>query len=164
MQCDPEAAHSLFSNAKLAAKTTMIPLDTTHLVFGTQAVREKLLQSTTEAVRFPVRQLFHEIMIFFAKTYIEVFGMDEGPPMHDPLAVAAAFAPELFDDTDGERYRVDVVRDDAISGDRERPVSQCGRTVAKKLPPGEGGIKIPRRLDTGAFWDMINQCLNKAEV
>ena len=47
-------------------------------------------------------------MSFFAGTYAEVFSITAGPPLHDPLAVAAAIYPEIFDDKDGERFQVDI--------------------------------------------------------
>ncbi|KAL8808601.1 MAG: hypothetical protein Q9200_004204 [Gallowayella weberi] len=40
--CDPEAAQSIFSNAILTPKTTLIPLDLTHQVLATEAVQSKL--------------------------------------------------------------------------------------------------------------------------
>ncbi len=40
---DPEAAASLFTNPVLAAKTTLVPLDLTHLVLATRDVQDLLL-------------------------------------------------------------------------------------------------------------------------
>ncbi|KAF2234400.1 Inosine/uridine-preferring nucleoside hydrolase [Viridothelium virens] len=180
--CDPEAAHSLFSNPALAAKTTLIPLDITHLVFATESVRAKLLHGTTAPPSIPassissitrpsVRPLFHEILIFFATTYAEVFGMTTGPPLHDPLAVAAVFAPALFRDGretgERERWSVDVVRDDAIgdvtgSGGK-KGVGQVGRTVARKVEGDRDGVRIPRGVNVARFWETVDLCLSRAE-
>ena len=93
--------------------------------------------------------------------------MDTGPPLHDPIAVAAVFQPGMFDDNDGERYDLYVVRDgDDSLLDHRRNVSnvgQCGRTVAQLLPKGRAGIRIPRTLRIAEFWQMVNFALAKAE-
>lgn len=95
---------AIFSSSALAAKTTLIPLDITHQFLATHEVRQALLfghdtshhqERITQSVS-NVRQLFSEIVQFFAKTYAEVFNFTMGPPTHDPLAVFAAFLPNLF--------------------------------------------------------------------
>jgi len=168
--CDPEAARALFSNPTLAGKTTLVPLDLSHQMLATKDVLANLLtgygnplsQQMTDSL---VRKLFNEILTFFAKTYRDVFGLVEGPPLHDPLAVAACFAPDLFDDRGGERFKVDVVTDgehgvEGISGQN----SQCGRTIATKLEEGMAGVRIPRGLDTETIWRMLDLCMAKAEA
>jgi uridine nucleosidase len=120
---------------------------------------------STESEPSTTRRLFHEILTFFAKTYADVFGLTEGPPLHDPLAVAAAFAPELFDDEDGARYEITVVTD-GEHGDSaviRSGVSQCGRTVARRLPKGEKGIRIPKAVRREEMWKILEECLGRAE-
>ena len=85
---DPEAAASIFANRALAAKTTLIPLDVTHLVLTTAEVRDLLLYGR-EAVesrkrgeaaavaaaverregKSKLRTMLVELLMFFAKTY-----------------------------------------------------------------------------------------------
>ena len=80
--CDPEAANSIFSHAKLAAKTVLIPLDVTHHFLASSAVQMGLLFGATQSISTErtiadvtvVRRLFFEIVTFFAKTYADVFG------------------------------------------------------------------------------------------
>jgi uridine nucleosidase len=107
-----------------------------------------------------VRRLFLEIITFFAATYEQKFGMTGGPPLHDPVAVAAVFAPEMFDDLDGERYEVYVVRegDDSVldHSRKQSNVGQCGRTILKLLPEGSAGVRVPRTLQIPEFWHLIN--------
>ena len=96
---DSEAANVVFGIPELARKTTYMPLDLTHQCRGTAAVREKLFRNAADgSPRSRTRQLFREIMVFFASTYAEVFDIRDGPPVHDPLAVLAALQPQLFDD------------------------------------------------------------------
>lgn len=171
--CDPEAAHSIFSNPILASKTTLIPLDLTHQVLGNESVMHALRHgydspaSKTAQATSPLRHLFLEIITFFASTYAREFAMTNGPPLHDPIAVAAVFAPEIFDDNQGERYEVYVVRDgDDSLLEHERGkgyVGQCGRTCVRLVEKGEGGVRIPRSLEVGVFWQMIDLALGRAE-
>lgn len=167
---DPEAAKAIFSNSVLMAKSTLIPLDLTHQFLATQRVQNAMLYGGFDAPKkevdntAPVRRLFFEILTFFAKTYADVFGLTEGPPTHDPLAVAAILAPQLFHDNGGERYTVTVVTEgDHGSSDQVRSSSsQCGRTIATLLKAGEHGLRIPRSLEWESLWRMLEECLGRA--
>lgn len=172
---DPEAAAHIFSNPVLAPKTVLIPLDVTHLVLATKEVQKLLLYgklSTGAEMegKSRLRVMLVELLTFFAKTYADVFGITEGPPLHDPLAVAVILdgivGEELpfFDfrqERGRERFEVRVVtegsHDDAQKG------SETGRTIVKLLPEGQEGVKIPRGLDIGRFWTVLEGCLERAE-
>lgn len=95
---------AIFSFSALAAKIILVPLDITHKFLATPEIRQALLfgcntsyhrETEIQSVS-NVRQLFSEILQFFAKTYADIFGFTAGPPTHDPLAVFAAFLPEAF--------------------------------------------------------------------
>ena len=156
--CDPESAASLFSNPRIAEKTMLAPLDLTHLAFADQRVQNMVLHGQSgESQPTKLRQMFYELLMFFAKTYEEVFGMKEGPPLHDPLAVAFVLANHVdesdripFDDRNGERWQVDV----ELSG------IQLGRT---KISKAERGVVIPRDLDRKKFWSVLGECLESAD-
>lgn len=79
---DPEAAAAIFGNRALAAKTTLIPLDLSHLVLTTEGVRDLLLYGREEVERgvavngegkrggkTRLRVMLVELLMFFAKTY-----------------------------------------------------------------------------------------------
>jgi len=171
---DPEVAQALFSNPVLAEKITLVTLDLTHLFLATPSVRQHLLQpSGTGDPPSKVRRLFAEILDFFAKTYAEVFDITAGPPVHDPLAVAAACHPELFlddpDDADRKlRYQVDIVTEGAHRADegisaREVLGSQCGRSVVTLLPEGKEGVRIPRAVNAEAIWTLLGGGLENCD-
>lgn len=82
--CDPESAASIFTLPSLSNKIILSPLDLTHTVLVTSSVR-KTLTSTPSTFR----TMLCELLMFFADTYVKVFNMTEGPPLHDPVAVAA---------------------------------------------------------------------------
>lgn len=170
---DPESAHSVLIHPVIRTKTTLIPLDLTHQFIATVDVQQTALHGHnhtvdgTDQVSLPtVRKLFFEILTFFARTYAEVFGLTDGPPLHDPLAVAAVFAPELFSDNGGERFEVTVITEgEHGSAEHVRSgSSECGRTVAEKLPLGTPGVRIPRGLEVNKVWKMLDRCLTQASV
>ncbi|PBP17278.1 inosine-uridine preferring nucleoside hydrolase [Diplocarpon rosae] len=175
---DPEASAFLLEHPVLAKKTTVIPLDVTHLVLATNKVQDMLhfgkssTEATVEAKKScsKLRRMLVELLTFFAKTYAVVFGFVAGPPLHDPLAVAAILDGIIgveipfFDALEGgrrERYDVKVVtegtHEEALAG------AQTGRTIATLLPEGEEGVKIPRGLNVSRFWDVLEECLVRAD-
>lgn len=166
--CDPEAAHAIFSNPTLAVKTTLVTLDLTHQCLATKEVRARLLGQGKSS---PLRAFLHEILEFFAQSYVEWFDVHEGPPLHDPLAVAALFGYDtgIFEDN-GERYNIAVVTDGAHSSlDSVR--GQVGRTVLTKVDPVSrdgtigttAGVRVPRKLHVNLFWDVLERCANIAD-
>ncbi|KAF6237169.1 hypothetical protein HO173_004637 [Letharia columbiana] len=109
--------------------------------------------------------MFHDLLLYFAHTYSEVYGITEGPPLHDPIAVAVLLEPLMsplmrFADNGGERWHVRVVTDGLHSRhDEER--GQVGRTVVTKSD--HGGVRIPRSMQVESFWRQIGRCLEEAE-
>ncbi|RMZ82744.1 hypothetical protein DV738_g1566, partial [Chaetothyriales sp. CBS 135597] len=172
--CDPEAAQSIFSHQALASKTWLIPLDVTHQACVDKQVQDLLLwggssggthgrggsnnNRRTQPTR--LRRMFHELLTFYSKTYAACFGLVDGPPLHDPLAVAVLLhdhpSPDLrirFDRPAGERWDVRV----NLEGE------QIGRTVATPRSDKGGGVCIPRSLDLKAFWASLEMCMAKAD-
>ncbi|PHH69877.1 hypothetical protein CDD80_6398 [Ophiocordyceps camponoti-rufipedis] len=177
---DPEAAALIFHNEDIAAKTTVVPLDLSHQVLATEQVRSLLLYGTDGQPggdgKTTLRTMLVELLYFFAKTYSDVFGITAGPPLHDPIAVAAVLigTPDEipFSEWDAsrsesprhdERFQVTVITDgtfdEAKSGEK-----QTGRTLARALPPGQPGVRIPRSMDVARFWQVIEECISRADV
>ncbi|KAK0108906.1 Uridine nucleosidase 1 [Cadophora gregata f. sp. sojae] len=180
---DPEASAFLLEHPILSKKTTLIPLDVTHLVLATGEVQHMLHYGKGKEGDLGVgnkecstlRRMLVELLTFFAKTYADVFGITAGPPLHDPLAVAAIldgipgveipFYEYIPNSTEKkskrERYAVKVItegtHEDALAG------AQTGRTVVTLLAEGEEGVKIPRGLDVKRFWDVLEDCLIAAD-
>ncbi|OIW35068.1 Inosine/uridine-preferring nucleoside hydrolase [Coniochaeta ligniaria NRRL 30616] len=183
---DPEAAAWIFETGRgLARKTTLVPLDVTHLVLATEGVQRLLLWGRdggegkgdlevegSRGAKSTLRKMLVELLFFFAKTYRDVFGIMEGPPLHDPLAVAAVLAgagdDEIpFYDADPvtgvrERYEVTVITDGTIE-EAHAGLKETGRTVVRLLPPGEEGVRIPRGLDIPKFWNVLEECMERAD-
>lgn len=70
---DPEAAQSIFGNAKLKGKITLVPLDVTHLCLTTERERDLILYGPEGGGKgvgkTKLRQMLVELLMFFAKTY-----------------------------------------------------------------------------------------------
>ncbi|KAB8290017.1 hypothetical protein EYC80_010343 [Monilinia laxa] len=168
---DPEAAVFILEHEILKTKAVLIPLDVTHQVLATNDVQDTLRNGKEGKAKSTLRTMLVELLTFFAATYDRVFGISDGPPLHDPLAVAVildgiagAEIPfyDFKDHIKRERFEVKVVtegsHDDAQKG------SDTGRTIVKLLPKGEEGIKIPRGLDIKRFWEVLEDCLSRADA
>ncbi|KAJ5499908.1 Inosine/uridine-preferring nucleoside hydrolase [Penicillium expansum] len=173
--CDPESSESIFSNPVLASKTAIMALDLTHQVLASQAIQTRILHGSIHSTDEPtiLRQILHALLNFFAATYEKAFGLTTGPPLHDPLAVAAilstlnpAFANKhpnqalAFDDKGGERFALSIVTD----GQHGKDVSTTGQLGRSIATPVDGpGVAIPRGVDLEAFWNMVLQCIQLAD-
>lgn len=175
---DPEAAASIFDNPDIANKTTVVPLDLSHQVLATPEIREMLLYGRGGEKSGPgktvLRTMLVELLYFFALTYADTFGITAGPPLHDPLAVAAVLTGlpnEIpFHEWDAmrsqqpehkERFKVTVITEGSFEAARQG--LQTGRTIVEALPPGSQGVRIPRSLDISKFWDVIEECIERAD-
>ena len=151
----------------------MIPLDLTHKVLATQQVQHDLLNgrpgsTIQQAPGSPtLRQLFHEILLFFAKTYSEVFGLIDGPPLHDPIAVVVLLdgieGHHIFNDSSSTQWGVEVVTDGSHSSE-ESEHGRLGRTIIKRPDDLQHrGVRIPREIHLAHFWATVESCMQRAE-
>lgn len=92
-------------------KTVMVPLNVTHTAIATETVHTRLCAPATQESKSNVtpstdlRLMLSSLITFFAHTYKEVYGFEDGPPLHDALTVAFVSNPDLFK---SRRYRVDI--------------------------------------------------------
>ena len=156
--CDPESAQSIFCNAVLGPKTVLIPLDLTHQALANDRIQRLLLADKDKTQSTPLRRMFNDLLMFFQKTYKEVFGLTSGPPLHDALAVAVLLASATdtdvqipFGSTDQQRWHLSVI----LAG------AEAGQTVIK---PALNGVLIPKSLDLPKFWNVLNHCMTLADL
>lgn len=104
-----EAAQIVFD---APVKTVMIPINVTHTAIVTSAIHSRLrsphphlLDDVLAHPSTNLRNTLSSVISFFAGTYKSTFGFDQGPPLHDALAIAYVSHPELFE---VQRFRVDV--------------------------------------------------------
>lgn len=158
-------------------------MDLTHQVLATPKIQSLILgvdpkEDALISGQSILRRTLHSLLIFFAKTYNSVFRLGTGPPLHDPVAVAVllsnlnpAIGPRetstnmlRFSDNDGERFVVSVVTDGQHGGDPLH-TGQLGRTIVEPIPGVERvrGVAIPRGVDVDTFWDMLMDCIQRAD-
>jgi len=164
--CDPEAAQSIFSNRTLSGRITLVPLDTTHTVLATEEVLERLLKGGEKGEgKNELRRMLYELLTYFCATYARVFNITAGPPLHDPLAVAAVLP------TDEVAWEMEEVRVEVVCHGEE-----MGRTVKTREEPavigeglGAGGkdpyttVLVPKKVDVDAFWKMMLDMVTSAD-
>lgn len=105
----------------------------------------------------------------------DTFGITAGPPLHDPIAVAAVLigteneipffewdAKHSQPPEHNERFEVTVITEGTF--DEAKAGKQTGRTLAKLLLLGEEGVRIPRGVDTAKFWQVIEECIERADA
>jgi uridine nucleosidase len=105
--------------------------------------------------------MYYELLAFFADTYKKHQGFIDGPPVHDPLAVAVLlylykeeFSLEEFPELKVKysRHNIAVVQD----GPRE------GMFQLSENP--ENGAMIADNMDIEKFWDLVFLALDNIEA
>jgi len=120
---DPEAAAAAFG---FGGPLVMAGLDVTHQFLATPDRIDRIA-----GIGGQLATVFGELLTFFSSTYIGRHDHIAGAPMHDPLAVLALIAPELFErrrrhvaiETSGSLTRGMTVIDERTL--RERPAANC---------------------------------------
>lgn len=167
---DPDAAKMIFDNETMAAKTTIVPLDLTHKVRGVATVQDQLFGKARWQSSDPskppslplLRGLFREILTYFSGTYASHFGIADGPPLHDPLAVWAVLRPgDFHEESPRERWHVNVNAQPGKYHVNEDPDNHLGQTVLKASSDGRG-VRVPRSLNIPEFWNDIDAALQAA--
>lgn len=152
IMCDPEAAKIVLEHEVLSTRIILVTLDLSHQCRGNAEV-QKLLFGNGIDISKP-RIMMSQTLNFFAETYRQQsVGMNDGPPLHDPIAVFAVTHPDHIDDGGGERWRISVVTEG----------EQTGRTVLTALNRGSEGVTVPRRMDVPVFWNEVDKALSEVE-
>jgi inosine-uridine nucleoside N-ribohydrolase len=97
---------------------------------------------------------YKEWLQFFAKTYADVFGMIEGPPLHDPLAIALALHPEWFTLS---YLNVEVECSSPLSAGQT--VCDVYRTTGRSP-----NVHVATSVQTDKFWAFLIQAIHSANA
>lgn len=140
---DPEAAAIVF---EADWPVTMVPLDLTHQAIATPEVLVRI-----SAIGTPLADIAVELMTFFGQTYREVAGFTEGPPVHDPCAVARVINPDV------------VTVEDAFVAVETEGKWTSGMTVTDFR--GRMGLspntQVATTLDFEGFWDLMVDAIQR---
>ena len=133
---DPEAAAIVFNCGR---PITIVPLEVTHQALATEAVLQRLRASGRRVASFAA-----DLLVFFAGTYLRVFGF-ANPPVHDPCAVAAVVAPDIIE---ARSMHVAIETLGELT---------AGRTVCDVYGKmgGKPNARVGYALDVPRFWDML---------
>lgn len=71
--------------------TLQVPLEVTHKAIVTSDILHRIQQLNTQFADICI-----SLLTCFADTYREIFFFTDGPPLHDPIAVAFFAQPSLF--------------------------------------------------------------------
>ncbi|KAK6534202.1 Uridine nucleosidase 1 [Arthrobotrys megalospora] len=165
--CDPESASSIFTLPSLSHKILLSPLDLTHTVLVTPRIQKTLMSTPTT-----FRTMLYELLMFFAETYERMFDMKDGPPLHDPLAVAACMADSFGLGFEFEETGVRVIcsgenmGQTVKSGVKDVVNSHEGTQV---LSDGEGfgvggvTVRVGRKVNVDRFWEIIMEVVGIAD-
>jgi inosine-uridine nucleoside N-ribohydrolase len=132
---DPEAADAVFGSG---LDVTMIGLDVTHRALLTAPYAERLRAAGDTG------RMVAELVDFFVQFHKETYGFD-GAPIHDAVAVAYAFQPELVDTVE-RNVEIEMVSDLC----RGRTVVDLWRRTENE-PNANVGIGI----DAEAFLELL---------
>ncbi|HIW95876.1 MAG TPA: nucleoside hydrolase [Candidatus Corynebacterium gallistercoris] len=157
---DPEAAKIVF---EAGWPVTMVGLDVTHKVLATPERMDQLKGLGTDVAQFVA-----ELVEFFGAAYMKERHYP-GPPMHDPLAVAAVADPAVLRtvrapvhvETQGQFGRgqtiVDLRRTWNSQGGGQDP-SVLG--IADDSEPGTVH-QVAVDVDADRFWDLLGEALRR---
>ncbi|KAL0220553.1 hypothetical protein RCL1_000407 [Eukaryota sp. TZLM3-RCL] len=144
---DPEAAE-ICVNA-FAGKMYMVPLEVTH----TAIVTEEVLVNIKKELSPQFYEMIQGLLLFFDKTYRDVFGFSQGPPLHDPCALFLALHPEYFE---GQFYHVDIELRGALT---------AGATCVDffNLSGLEKNVFVTTKMNVDKFWEAMVVAMKRAD-
>ena len=135
-----------------------IPLNVTHQMLFHADAQRHLLDPLADASASdpaapmpapatPLRYTLSTLMTFFANTYRDVFGFQDGPPIHDALVVAYLAHPELFSSV---KCRVDV----ELGGEHSKGAYIVD--VYNRKPGQVLNAEMARALDVSRGWPICS--------
>lgn len=148
---DPDAAKKVLTNTEIAPRTMLVPLDVTHTALATKKVLS-IIKGGDGAPS--IRQMLYELLKFVSSTNKKELDIDNGAPVHDPLATASLI--QLYGINDEinlvyTRYELDVI----LRGEERQ-----GQTVLVKL--SENGVMVLKKANIDKFWECIYEALDNA--
>lgn len=151
---DSKAAKIVFENPALQGKLFLAPLNITHEVIATDEVVKRTLGSDVPPVH---RQVLHDLMLFFGNTYKkEQVEFQNGPPVHDPVALVSLLYGTKYGDSLGFK-----VKKGKVSVEAEHDNPRNGETTLEESDTP--GTVVFYDMDVDAFWNLFYECLNNLD-
>lgn len=158
--CDPFASQLVLTDEIISPKTILTPLNLTHKAVATESVRTKLFEQAAKTST--TKKFFQDIVVFFANVYDKRYGVKQGPPIHDPVAVFSLlpFIDEDFEDY-GYKYlrrKLQVVQKGERAGETVVENGDLNSAVEE-----DDGIYVGIDVNVDVFWDCMKEALDNAE-
>ena len=133
---DPEAAAIVFASGR---PITVSTLEVTHQALATEEIVARLRGAKRRVASFVA-----DLLVFFAETYLKVFGFT-APPLHDPCAVAAVIDPSILK---AQMMHVEV---------ETTGIWTAGSTVCDvhNVLGLEANARVGYGLEVERFWEMV---------
>lgn len=168
IRTDPHAARLVFETPALANKILLAPLNLTHTALATPAIRSAIYNHNGKN-NSSLRLMFAQILIFYNNAYVDKYGHQKGPPIHDPLALflilpkIAGENPEFTEYADSCDFHY-LQRKLHVATEGE----DLGRTtfVDPDLDPlrvEKGGVFVGQSVNVPFFWKHILDALELAD-
>ncbi|KAK6464741.1 uridine nucleosidase [Scheffersomyces coipomensis] len=156
---DPDAADNVLSLT--GVKINLAPLNLTHKVIATKEIRNKIFNKSLTSKNSKFRKIFYNILNFFSESYKIKYGITEGPPIHDPVALFSIL-PFLDTENENEDYNYQYIRKKLrviTDGDHQ------GESIIDEDESSdtEDGIYIGQNINVNKFWNELLQCIDIAE-
>ncbi|KAF8138925.1 uridine nucleosidase [Boletus edulis] len=165
--CDPEAAQIVVNNP---LKTVMLPINVTHTAIVNQGIHARLCSlhqhdhhmhaGISQSPATNLRKMLSSLVTYFGDMYREIFGFEDGPPLHDALTIAYVSNPALFE---GKRLHVDVeTRGEHTTGATIVDTWNF-RTYDDTWGPSGKNCFVLESLEVETFFDILLDCINKCD-
>ncbi|ODV63288.1 trifunctional uridine nucleosidase/nicotinamide riboside hydrolase/nicotinic acid riboside hydrolase [Ascoidea rubescens DSM 1968] len=176
--CDPLATAKIFNNSQIHDKILLAPLNITHTLLVTKDVLKNILKpqnspissgSSSSSSSSNFRKMIYDLLTFFAKTNEAEQNWFDGPPLHDPLAIALVLNffqkdnVSVKDPSSLNNYNLNVnfncckVR--SISHGLQKGMIQI---LQDNIPHGNG-VMIAESLNIDAFWKILYDVIDLAD-
>lgn len=167
LYCDPKASEIVLNDPVIGPKSILAPLNITHTAVANSAVRLKIYNPQDENSNSSIREMFYKIIMFYSKAYETRYGIIEGPPLHDPVAIFSLLPliqkqqnPEEDLDEDYKyhylRRKLTIVQDGEHKG--ETLVKDNDSSIEE-----EDGSYIGLNANIDLFWEYILDSLKLAD-
>lgn len=128
-------------------KVVMVPLEVTHTALVTPEVL-----SNIRALASPFATMLEELMLFFAKSYDEVFKIPH-PPLHDPCAVAYVIDPTMFE--------TELMNVEVETGGYCRGRTVCDIYHMTNRPKN---VHVCTKMDVPKFFEMLYRAIERSNI
>ncbi|CEP62889.1 trifunctional uridine nucleosidase/nicotinamide riboside hydrolase/nicotinic acid riboside hydrolase LALA0_S06e06172g [Lachancea lanzarotensis] len=154
---DPHAANSILKDTILSPKFILVPVDLTHKAIATKEIELMVLADGTSNLR----RLFYELFVFFGRSYEHAQGFEDGPPVHDPLALIPLL--EFYGLEKPETIDFEYKRLQLQAVEQENSPNLGQTRVLKEYPKENNmGSIVGFNLNMSFFWHQVDLALGLA--